>query len=175
MLSLNPEQLQALFLLVVSQFPQGVSADMLLSAMYQAQLATPLELSELIEQTAERGLVSFTEPQKMCRLSEVGSSILEEAKTLLSEGVRKDALSSVLLAYDALLGRSVYAAKVDLNANGATLFCTETVGETVTASLSLHFDSEKNANLAKHRFDKNPKGVWNTIRAVLTGDADFLL
>lgn len=175
MLSLNSEQLQVLFLLIVSRFPQGVSADMLLSAMYQAQLATPLELSELIEQTAERGLVTFTEPQKTCRLSEVGCSILEEAKTLLSEGVRKDALSSVLRAYDELLGKSVYAATVEKVTDGAVLSCTETVGKSTIASLSLHFDSEKSAVLAKHRFDKNPKGVWNAIRAVLTGDADFLL
>lgn len=172
---ITAEQLQVLFLLLLSEFPNGVNADILLSAIFHAKVADPIELSEIIEKAADRGLVEFSGTPKICTLSERGRSILSDAKQLLADGVREEALRAVLREYDALLGKSVFSCSVKTDEGGCFLTCTEKVGDATVGSLTLRFDDEKSARLAKHRFDKNPKGVWNTVRAVLTGDADFLL
>ncbi len=172
---ITAEQLQVLFLLLLSEFPDGVNADFLLSAIYHAKVADPIELSEVIEKADERGLVEFSDASKKCGLSERGRSILADARHLLADGVREEAIRAVLREYDALLGKSVFSCSVTVEENGCFLTCTEKIGDAAVGSLTLRFDDEKSARFAKHRFDKNPKGVWNTVRAVLTGDADFLL
>lgn len=170
------EEVKTLILVIMEHLGEPQEPGDVISAVCGTDMADINDVSDAFEEMTGGGLIKvFKDGEKeLCALSENALHILPELRSLLSRGTAEEAIRKADRFFNAEKSGTQYYSKIE-KADGKFTLCIGEISDgTERCKVCTVFDDEKQAVLAKKRFDENEGHIIGTIKALVTGNADYI-